>query len=213
MKKILFLTACMLLSQISFCRMLEIKLLNTPNIMIDGKEHLVGDKFDERATIKWAHEKQAMKVLSEDNKLYVLSPGLFTKYRTKSFADYVTNVKSTFVRNAGSAFPVSVDDHEELFENDFVLMDSIVINVGWKVDENSFFEARTTNLGDDNFSFVIPVTENGLVLDRTLFSRVPDHCGIVQISVQYVEKQYGETTPLTDSMTVEIVPIKLDELD
>lgn len=209
MKKFLFLTFCVFLAQIGFGKMLEIKLLNTPNISIDNKLLKVGDKFDERAKIEWAHENQAMKVLSEDKKLYILSPKLFSKYHITSFADYIANVKSTFVRNGGENLPVTVEDHKHIFQNSFILLDSLNISVGWKTDENSFFEATTTNLGDKNFSFIIPSTDNVLTIERSIFSELPSDNETINLTVKYIEKAYGETTTLTDAMTIDIVPLNL----
>lgn len=184
----------------------QIKVLNTPTINIDGKELKVGDSFDSSATINWSSDRQAMKVLSDKNKVYVMSRNLLAKHKVKTFSDYLTTVKSTTVRNDGENFPVTVADHRAIFENDFVLLDTISLKVGWRINESSYFEAQTTNLGEKNFSFIIPAEGNMLTLSRENFSELPADCGDITLSIKYIEKEYNDVTDITDSMTVNIVP-------
>ncbi len=230
MKKILSVLCIALTLMAAHARTWEIKMLNTPTITIGGKALKVGDCFDEKDPIEWSSDKQAMKVVSND-KIYVLSKGLLSKRRAKTltsfltsnrsafvngmligsrdktFDDYIISKKSASVRNDGESFPVTVEDHCALFEGDFVLLDSIAINVGWKTDESSYFEAQTTNLGEKNISFIIPAVDNVLTITRDVFSSLPSDCNAVVLSVKYVEKAYGEVTTVTDSMNVEIVPL------
>lgn len=192
-------------------RTFEIKVLNTPTINIGNKNLKVGDIFDENDTIFWASNKQAMKALSDDNKLYIFSNKLYQKLNVKSFSDYITSVESTSVRAAGGDLPISLDDHKASFEGDFVLLDSISVTVGWKSDENTFFVAKTTNLGENNFMFIIPCDKNTLTIDREICSQLPPDCDFVRLSIGYYEREYNEFTLITDSMNVEIVPIMANE--
>ncbi len=190
----------------------EIKVLNTPTINIGGKVLHQGCTFDEKDFINWSSDRQAMKVLSDDNKIYVLSKGLLTKHKAKTFADYVTSVKSATVRNDGENFPVTLADHRAIFESDFILLDYVSINVGWRTDNSSYFEASTSNLGNENFSFIIPSYNDGiLMLNRSLFTKLPNDCNSVILSVRYIEKDCDETTLITDSMNLEIVPLNIAE--
>lgn len=187
-------------------RSFEIKVLNTSTINIGGKELKVGDKFDENAKIIWSSTKQAMKVVSDDNKVYILSHKLLSKHRAKSFADYITSVESATVRNDGENFPVSVEDHRTIFEGNFVMFDSITLEVGWRTNDCSYFVATTTNLGEQNFSFIIPAKDNVLTINRDVFSCLTSNYYEVILSISYIEKEYGETITITDSMTIEITP-------
>lgn len=199
---LVFLTLTLLISS---ARTFEIKVLNTPYINIGGKELKVGNKFDEKAFINWSNERQAMKVLSEDNKVYVLSKGLLAKHKAKSFADYLTSVKSASARNDGENFPVTVADHQAIFEGDFALLDSISFNVGWRIDELSYFEARTNNL-DKNVSFIIPTIEGRLVLTKYFLKSLSLDYDKISFTIIYREKEYNDTTLVTESMNIEIVP-------
>lgn len=209
MKKLLILSFLALALVVVNARTFEIKVLNTPTINIGGKSLKVGNYFDENAPITWSSDKQAMKVLSDDNQVYILSSKLLSKYKARSFADYITSVKSATVRNDGENFPVTVADHRAIFENDFVLLDTISVRVGWKTNDSSYFEATTTNLGDKNFSFIIPSKGNVLTISNDVFTQLPADTTYVILSIDYIEKEYGETTPITDSTKIEIVPLKI----
>lgn len=209
MKTILLVISLTFSLMIANARTFEIKVLNTPTINIGGKNLKVGNRFDENAVINWSSNNQAMKVLSDDNKIYVLSKGLLSKHNSKTFADYITSIKSATVRNDGENFPVTVADHRALLEGDFVLLDSINVKVGWRTNDSSYFEATTTNLGEKNISFIITSMDNVLTITRNVFSQLSSDCDYVILSINYIEKEYGETTPITDSMNIEIVPYNL----
>lgn len=187
-------------------RTFEIKVLNTPTINIGGRTLKAGDKFEDSAPVNWASDRQAMKVLSDDNKVYVLSKDLMAKRNAKTFADYLASVKTASSRNDGDNFPVTVADHRRIFEGDFVLLDTIALKVGWRTDDSSYFEAQTMDLGENNFSFVIPANDNVLVITKETFAKLPSECNYVILKIDYIEKEYGDTTEITDSMAVEIVP-------
>lgn len=208
MKNLLTLSFLVLSLMLANARTFEIKVLNTPTINIGGKNLKVGNRFDEKAPIVWSSDDQAMKVLSEDNKVYVLSKNLLSKHKANSFVDYITSVKSASVRNDGENFPITLADHRAIFENDFVLLDTICVKVGWKTNDSSYFEATTTNLGERNSSFVIPAHDNVLSISRDEFPMLTSDCSAITLSIKYIEKEYGETTPITDSMIIEITPLQ-----
>ncbi len=205
MKRILIMTLLLAVVQAVSATTFVIKVLNTPSITINGKELKVGDRFDENAVISWKSESQAMKVLSEDNNVYVFTPKIFSKYHVKNFKDYLTSVKTMAVRNDGENFPVSVEDHRAIFEGSFVLMDSLSFNVGWKVDDNSYFEATTNNL-DNNFSFVIPCIGNELIITKENLASLSDNVDSISLIIRYVETEYNESVLITESMNLELVP-------
>lgn len=207
MKKILTLIFVTISLIVANARTFKIKVLNTPTINIGGKTLQVGNIFDEKAHIDWSSDKQAMKVLSDDNKVYVISKGLLAKYKSKSFADYIISVKSATVRNDGENFPVTVEDHRAILERNFVVLDSLSFKVGWTTNESSYFEASVNNSGTDGYSFTIPSADNVLTISRDLFNSIPTGCEDVSLTITYIEKEYNDTTLITDSMNIEIVPL------
>lgn len=203
---IAFILSCMLTVS---AKTFEIKMLNSPSITIDGKELHVGSRFLENAKISWESSDQAMKVLSDDNRVYVVSPKLFSKYHVTCFSDFLSSVKSATVRNDGENFPMTTEDHKAIFEGNFVLMDSVSFKTGWKVDDKSFFEAETNDLDNHNMSFKIPTDNGKLYISRSLLDSCQiDDC-IVRLTVRYVELEYNESTLITDSLELEMVPIAI----
>ncbi|MDE5969013.1 MAG: hypothetical protein K2G64_07910, partial [Muribaculaceae bacterium] len=196
-----------LLIEMATARTFEIKVLNTPTIKIGGQDLSVGNHFDDKEEISWSSDNQAMKVLSDDNKVFVLSKMLFSKVKGKSLYDYLTTTKTASVRNDGENFPITLADHRVIFENEFVLLDSLTFNVGWRTNDTSYFEAKTTNLGENNFSFILPANDNELTISRELMPQSVSESGKLAFTISYIEKEYGETTLITDAMVIEIVPL------
>lgn len=186
-------------------RTLTIKVLNTPTINVGGHKMTVGDSFDETSKIFWESERQAMKVLSEDNKLYVASKKAFAKTNSSSFSDYLTNTKSASVR--GDEKPMSLKDHQSAFQQDFILLDELCVETGWKVDDNNYFIAMYI-MGDETCSKKIPVRDNTLIFSRELIRELTGGTiDDVTLSILYYEKDYDETTKITDSMKIEVCEI------
>lgn len=206
MQRILAITLLLVIVQAISGKTFEIKVLNTPSITIDGKELKVGNHFDENAKISWRSDSQAMKVLSDDNHIYVISPKIFAKYHVKTFIDYLTSVKSVTVRTGWTDFPTTTDDHRAIFEGCFVLLDSLSFNVGWTVDDNSYFEATTNDLGAEKLSFKIPYNGKELFITKELFDSLPDSISSISLTVKYIESEFGESTVITDSLDIELVP-------
>ena len=185
-----------------FGEKLEIKKMNTPYITIGGKKLQVGDKFDDNAKITWHSEKQAMKVLFK-NDLYLISQKEFAKHNITNFLAYK---KMTSVRNIP---PMTLEDYQDLFEEDFVLLDSLLIKVGWKVNDDSYFIIEFEKEGEKN-SLILPYEDGYLVLNRNLFTDSPDEDLEMKLSVKYIEKEYNNTTLITDRMNLYILPLSLD---
>lgn len=103
----------------------QIKLLNTPTITINGEKAKVGDWFDDKAVITWDNEKQAMKVLSEDNHIYTLSAKTYKNTKANTFLDYIVAVKPMIARGSSSL----KERFEELQYGGCVLMDSLYLDL------------------------------------------------------------------------------------
>ena len=74
---------CFLLTALTASAMkYQIKVLNTPTITIDNKAAKVGDWFDDQSVIVWSRDNQAMRVISEDNKVYTLSAKLYKESKS-----------------------------------------------------------------------------------------------------------------------------------
>lgn len=187
-----------------FAENYTIKMLNTASININGKQMHVGDSFDENAKINWASDKQAMKVLSDANVLYVITPKLFKQKEVRSFSDFIAATKAATVR-ASDGFLVSLDDHRSVFSGDFILLDSISIKVGWRIDDNSYFIAEGNGV-----SFRIPHSNGCLIFTPNLFDGVASKDDSVKLTIRYVENEYNDTTLVTNTMNIIQVPLDIE---
>lgn len=102
----------------------KILLLNTPSITIDNKEAKVGDWFDDECEITWSNDNQAMKVISEDNHRYTVSPSAYKKAKAKKFKDYILDVKPMAHRGVSSIS----ERLEDIQYYGCLLMDSIYLD-------------------------------------------------------------------------------------
>lgn len=191
-------------------RTYKIKYINTPTITIGGKKLSVGDKFDSKSKISWQSDRQAMKVISDDNQIVYLSPNILAqKNPPKNLRDFLTGERSANVRGGT---PISVADHRELFEACFVLLDSLSFDVGWKMNPSSHFYARTNNL-DKNFLIDLPYDGQTTFIPREAFENLIDKIDSVTLSIYYVYDFDGpdqEIIELTDNMTLYLVPLSID---
>lgn len=123
----------------------RIKVLNTPTITINGKELKVGDWFDDQAIITWSKESQAMRVLSEDNRVYTLSAKLCKEIKAKKFSDFILYTKPLAARGNDSL--TLKEALEEKFDNNFIMLDEIVVDLNnIKLSNNDVFYAEFRNV-------------------------------------------------------------------
>lgn len=210
MKRGLILLLLLALVQVVGGKTFEIIYINTPTIMINGVPKKVGDRFDDKAKIKWASESQAMEVISDDNQIYTLSPKLLKKLKKKNWIDCFGRIETLGRRNGNL---VSVDDHRELFEGYHVLVRACRFKVGWSVDDNSYFVA-STNAPDKKISFKIPAAGDEIVITRELLAPILENENVDELSltIEYVETEYNMSTLLTAAMNLIIVPEMLTDI-
>ena len=126
-KKLSILFCFVLMAIVASAMKYQIKVLNTPRITINNKEMKVGDWFDDQAVIAWSKESQAMRVLSEDNRVYTLSAKLCKEIKVKTFADFILYTKPLAAR--GNYSQTLIEALEEKFDNYFIMLDEIVVDL------------------------------------------------------------------------------------
>lgn len=119
----------------------QIKVLNTPTITIDKKEAKIGDWFDDQSVIVWSKDNQAMRVVSEDNKVYTLSAKLYKEAKAKKFVDFIIYTKPLAAR--GTKDLDLIEQLAERFDQDFIMLDEIVIDLSdLSFSKNAYFKFR-----------------------------------------------------------------------
>lgn len=202
MRKFIFFMILLLTVGVVTAENYTIKMLNTTSVNIGGKEKHVGDTFNEKAKINWTSDRQAMKVLSESNKLYILTPKLFKQKGVKDFSDFIASTKAATVR-ATDGFPVSVEDHKLALSGDFILMDSLKLGIGWKVDDKSYFIIEKSETGLIKH---VPHKDGHLIFTPDLFDNLTGTDNGTKFSVKYVEEEYNDSTLITNEMNIITVP-------
>lgn len=208
MKKILILLLIAIVAIGANARTFTILELNTPVINIGGVDLKVGDTFDHRKHISWKSARQAMRVRTDNNKVLVISPTLFAKYKAKEFSDFLAIVEPMITR-AGST-PLTEDEHRRVFEGDHVLLDSLTFDVGWKMDDSSFFYATFTDTKGQEYKVPLAYEGHTVIIPRQLFEDIPVKDDSVAITIHYHESEPDEDTVITDAMNVIIVPASID---
>ena len=182
----------------------QIKVLNTPTITINGKELKVGDWFDDLAIITWSKENQAMRVLSEDNRVYTLSAKLFKEIKAKKFSDFILYTKPLAARGNDSLTLKEV--LEEKFDNNFIMLDEIVIDfTGIELPEELALYYIVSNHENINGNFI--VSKSAARLSRAVFNDLELN-DLINLSLEvYMQVGKGESILVTDYMDIEIVPL------
>lgn len=140
----------------------QIKVLNTPSITIDNKVAKVGYWFDDQSVIVWSKDNQAMRVVSEDNKVYTLSAKLYKESKSKKFSDFIIYTKPLAARGTNNLD--LIEQLAERFDNVFVMLDEIVIDLSdIDVPQNMIFHFSINNNNDNSCYFEVK-PENGLVV-------------------------------------------------
>ncbi len=136
---IVILISCLLSVLTCSAKKYQIKVLNTPTITIDKKEAKVGDWFDDQSEIVWSKDNQAMRVVSEDNKVYTLSAKLYKEAKAKKFVDFIIYTKPLAAR--GTKDHGLIEQLAERFDQDFIMLDEFVIDLsGIELSKDIYLE-------------------------------------------------------------------------
>ena len=206
MKKI----TCLLLLSILFCAFnanstkYQIKVLNTPSIRINNKNLKVNDWFDDSSNISWSSAKQAMKVLSSDNKTYYVLAEDYLKIKPTSFNQFLIAQKSASTRH--SLFFPSMT---EFFEDDFILLDQLEIDLtDLDLEEGTGFQIYDPS--NEDFKVNLPVEGGILKIHREDVEKAFADSESLNFGVRCFFP--GETfyEPVTEFFTIRLIPLSLE---
>ena len=184
----------------------QIKVLNTPTITIDNREAKVGDWFNDQSVITWSRDNQAMRVVSEANKVYTLSAKLYKESKAKKFSDFVTYTKPLAAR--GTKDLDIIEQLAERFDNTFVMLDEIVIDLsGIKLSEKCKFQLVKENKQDNLIVDLMP-QDRMITIYRTLIETFNPN-NIVCYKVLYYNGR-GDVQVLPGLLEVIEVPMKIN---
>lgn len=184
----------------------QIKVLNTPTITIDNKEVKVGDWFDDQSVIVWSKDNQAMRVVSEDNKVYTLSAKLYKESESKKFSDFIIYTKPLAAR--GTNDHDLIEQLAERFDNTFVMLDEIVIDLsGIELIEDTYiemhFEPRNQSLKK-----IISPSNPQISISRSEIQYWDEYSPSLLLNV-FLSNRFADKTLITKSFEIEVLSLIL----
>ena len=205
--KLLLILSCLITALTCSAAKYQIKVLNTPTITIDYRAAKVGDWFNDQSVIIWSRDNQAMRVVSDENKVYTLSAKLYKEAKAKKFSDFILYTKPLAAR--GTTDLDLIEQLAERFDQDFIMLDEIVVDLSG-IDFNN----------DDCFEFVC---KNNYGHDISTLKKFPTNQSLKIVRTDLLNENYdGEclltfivtfcpllTLPsvVTDTLEIEVLPI------
>ena len=159
--KLTIIVSCLISAFTCSAAKYQIKVLNTPTITIDNREAKVGDWFNDQSVIIWSRDNQAMRVVSDENKVYTLSAKLYKEAKAKKFSDFILYTKPLAAR--GTKDLDLIEQLAERFDNTFVMLDEIVIDIsslGIKKNDYFIFESINEKPRNGQIIMIYPSEEN-----------------------------------------------------
>ena len=201
------LISCILSTLTCSAKKYQIKVLNTPSITIDKKEAKIGDWFDDESVIVWSKDNQAMRVVSEDNKVYTLSAKLYKEAKAKKFSDFILYTKPLASRGTNDLD--LIEQLAERFDNHFVMLDEIFIDLsGIDIPENSKIQFIQNNeTTDKKIIFNMNIKDNDLCIKRShLIKEKISNKEILKFTVTYTLSE-GVPETIYEMLEIEVLPL------
>lgn len=205
--KILIFISCIISTLNCAAKKYQIKVLNTPSITIDKKEAKVGDWFDDKSVIVWSKENQAMRVVSEDNKVYTLSAKLYKESKSKTFADFIVYTKPLAAR--GTNNPDLIEQLAERFDQDFIMLDEIVIDLSdIRLSEDISIEFNFEPL-KYSFKKIVSHSTPQIILQRSDILTLSENSSQLVFCV-YLSNTLNNPSLISNSLEIEVLPLLPD---
>lgn len=206
--KILIIISCIMSTLSCAAKKYQIKVLNTPSITIDKKEAKVGDWFDDQSVIVWSKDNQAMRVVSEDNKVYTLSAKLYKESKSKTFADFIVYTKPLAARGTNNLD--LIEQLTERFDQDFIMLDEIAIDLSdIELPNNAVFRLYSSEKPNSKYIEVSPKAKN-FSLSRISLIRL---CGMNNGKIQFIV-MFGyplhDFEVINDSCDISLIPLSIE---
>jgi hypothetical protein len=191
----------------SFAMKYQIKVLNTPTVTINDKELKVGDWFDDQAIITWSKENQAMRVLSEDNRVYTLSAKLYKEIKANKFSDFILYTKPLAARGNGTLD--LLESLEEKFDNYFIMLDEIVVDLS-DIELPGNLSIYFISNGNVKKKGKFILSNSNAKLKRKVLSKKRLNKTTTLFIDVYMQIGQEKSMLITDNMEIEILPIELN---
>ena len=200
--KLLLILSCLITALTCSAAKYQIKVLNTPTITIDNREAKVGDWFNDQSVIVWSRDNQAMRVVSDENKVYTLSAKLYKEAKAKKFSDFILYTKPLAAR--GTKDLDLIEQLAERFDQDFIMLDEIVIDLSdIELPENSMFHFNEITRNNKHQLSISPIDETLIIKRHHITCDVGDS---IRFEVK-INLYSNELVSVTDTFVVEYLPL------
>ena len=162
-KKEIVLGLLLLVACCAFADRYKVLYLNSSDIRIANKTAAVGSIFDDRETINWTSDQQAMKVVNlNTNRVMVFAAKALKKKKASSLYEYLTGNKHLSTRS------LSPRNREEWqLDTTLYLLDTLYLHVPSKRQQS----AKTKIVFRQGGEMPLSVKGNRYVITRSLFGR------------------------------------------
>lgn len=190
--------------------MYRVLAMNNGDILINGKKVRVGMVFDDKAKVTWSKEKQAMRVFNMRTKRQFLMVSYSLKQNNLTAYEILTSNRHLSTHESENKKTSFFSNLKLLFEDQYSLMDSIMISTDMPFDDNHYLLA-TYKYGDAQISKKLDYKDGHIIIDRTLFNIEDEHLEPrdIFITIEYKDEERGMMAFVKSDIELLIIPDKL----
>lgn len=182
----------------------KILFINTPTIKIGKKNMKVGDVFDDSLPIKWASDKQAVKVQNmSDHKMRLIVSSQYAN--SKNLREFFS--KTNHMSTRGDDEYLYINEMAEIMSNRFSLLDSISFSMFLDVDSNHYFTMSYQTSGE-TIEHKLVFEEDKMLITRNMFGGIAPSKDIT-VTIKYIDMEQKTQEVITDSMVINLIPLSL----
>ena len=146
----------------------KILFLNSHKIKINGQPAKIGDVFDDKSTIRWSEERQAIKVINmETNGRYLFVAKMAEGVEQTPY-DILTRNKHLSTHDENTEINSNIIKLKMRIDNEYYLMDSIELPTELKIDASHYFLV-TYQYGDTKLTKKLKHNNGNIVIDKSIF--------------------------------------------
>lgn len=206
--KLTIILSCLITALTCSAAKYQIKVLNTPTITIDNREAKVGDWFNEQSVIVWSRDNQAMRVISDENKVYTLSAKLYKEAKAKKFSDFILYTKPLAAR--GTKDLDLIEQLAERFDQDFIMLDEIVIDLSnIELPDSTTFRLYSSNNLTSKYIEIIPYKKK-IILLRSALLQLTDNEPIENSIIVELSCASQQLEFISESFEISIFPTSIE---
>ncbi len=189
----------------------RILFMNYPRLFVNGKPAKVGDVFDDKAIIKWAKERQAIKVLNLRTQKRLVMASKPTNKKVLTAYDILTQNKHLSTHGPGDEVLAPLKKLGNSIENEYDLLDTIAIPTEIHVNDTCYFVGSYL-YGDTWLTKILKVERQQIIIDRTIFQVDGKKLEPrdIELTLEYTLDIYGRRRLIKEGIVLNVIPQLLE---